>query len=97
MFTALYIFLALVLNFLVILTAVYIIEKKINDVEKINDSRFAYIDNLAEENETKISGLYKEDEHGTLRPKVDILSDTVGDIWENLEEIYKELNKPDYK
>ena len=37
MFQPLYIFLAIILNFLVLLVAIYLIEKKIKDVEKTND------------------------------------------------------------
>ena len=81
MFYPLYIFLALVLNFSVILVAVYIIEKKIKDVEKINDGRWTYIESMAEKNESDISNLYAEDNHGMSRPKVDMLAD---DIYEDV-------------
>lgn len=96
----LYIFLALVLNCLIILIAVYIVEKKIKDMEQLHNNRWTYVEDMAEKNETDISHLYKEDEHETLRPKVDILRDFTNvnseNIWEKLEEIYKELNEPVY-
>ena len=73
--------LLLLFNLLGILVAVYIIEKKIRDIERINDDRYNYFDDLTEKNETDISNLYAEDNHGMSRPKVDMLAD---DIYEDV-------------
>lgn len=56
---------------------------------------------LYEELRKKLNGLYKLDYHNTERPKVDILSDTVGDNetnqWTALGELQKRVDKLENK
>ena len=73
--------LLLLFNLLGIFVAVYLIEKKIKDVEQLSNDRWNYIESMAEKNETDISNLYAEDNHGMLRPKIDMLAD---DIYEDV-------------
>ena len=50
-----------------------------------------------EELENKMSSLYKNDYHGFLRPKVDILADNTNDtecaVWESMSKLEKRIEE----